>query len=159
MKFAATQEIALPAETVFAMLGDFAAMEEAAEARGVLAVRLDGNGPVRVGSGWSVDFSYRGKMRNLQLELTDLTAPQTLALAGKGGGFEIAFAARVDGRGPRLAFLTLETELRPRTLGARLLLNSMRFGKRALTRRYERRLADFVRVLEGKARSRQSPAA
>lgn len=159
MKFAATQEIALPAETVFAILSDFGAMEEAAEARGVLAIRLDGNGPVRIGSGWSVDFSYRGKMRNLQMELTDMTPPTTLSLAGKGGGFELGFAARVDGRGPRLAFLTLETELRPRTLGARLLLNSMRFGKRALTRRYERRLADFARAIENKARARQTPAA
>ncbi len=157
MKFSATQEVALPADAVFARITDFGVFEEAAERRGVLAVRLDGRGPVRVGSGWSVDFSYRGKTRNLQMEVAELDAPTQMAFDGRGGGFEIGFLARVEGRGPKLSFLTMETDLRPRTLGARLLLNSMRFGRRALMRRYERRVAELARGIERWSRTGQDP--
>ncbi len=157
MKFSATQEVALSADALFARVTDFDMFEEAAERRGLLAVRLDGSGPVRPGSGWSVDFSYRGKMRNLQMEVVDLATPTRMALDGKGGGFEIGFLARVEERGPELSFLTVETELKPRTLGARLLVNSMRFGKRALTRRYARRVAELARGIERWHRTGKNP--
>jgi hypothetical protein len=157
MKFSATQEIALPADAVFARVTDFDMFEEVAERHGVMSVRLDGRGPVRPGCGWSVDFSYRGKIRNLQMEVADLVTPNRMALGGRGGGFEISFLTTVEERGPNLSFLTMETELRPRTLGARLLVNSMRFGKRALMRRYERRVAELARGIERWHRTGKNP--
>jgi hypothetical protein len=82
---------------------------------------------------------------------------ELLALAGRIGGFDLNVAMTTRDAGPGRSRLEVEMDVKPRSLSARFLLNSIRFGKRGLERRFARRIADFGRALERWQRSGASP--
>jgi carbon monoxide dehydrogenase subunit G len=157
MKFSASQDIALPAAQVFSRITDFEAFEHLALRRDIVVDRRDHLPQAGVGSSWEVDFAYRGKPRHLLLEVTEMRVDELLALAGRIGGFDLNVAMTTRDAGPGRSRLEVEMDVKPRSLSARFLLNSIRFGKRGLERRFARRIADFGRALERWQRSGASP--
>ena len=52
---------------------------------------------------------------------------------------------------PRRSRMSTLLEIKPRTLGGRLLLQSARLGRAKLDRRYDERIKSFLRDLESRA--------
>ena len=157
MKFATSQEISVPAPALFDKLTDFETLERAAMRRDASVLRRDGAGAPGVGSAWEIGFNYRGKPRDLVVEIRQMRRADLLDVLGTIGGFEVTMAMVPEDIGAGRSRLGVEMDVRPRSLSARFLLNSMRFGKKGLERRFARRVAEFGRGLERWHRSGINP--
>ena len=148
MKFSAREDIEAPIDYVFGQLTDFQAFERSALRRGAEVQRIDTCTAPGVGMAWDVAFRLRGKMRDLQMELTDLDAPNGLVLSsrspGMGGNLVVDLVALSRGR----TRMSMDIELKPANLSSRLLVQSLKLARSNLTTRYKLRIAGFARDLE-----------
>ncbi|WP_134679971.1 SRPBCC family protein [Paracoccus ravus] len=144
MKFSTRQDADLPAESLFAAISDFAMMERMLLRRGV-SVRRDVSGqPPHLGSSWALGFDWRGKARQVSLELTEIMPPERIGFAGKSDMFEIALSLSVVALTKSKSRLICEIDVAPKGMKARLLLQTARLSKTQLDRRFAQRIGDFV---------------
>lgn len=155
MRIGAREDIGIPAEAVFALLADFAAHEQGARRRGATILCEGLRDSPEPGLAWDVSGHYRGKQRRLRLVLEAYDPPIGMVVAISGGGFEsrvdLGVVAMARGRSRLLADL----EVRPRSLGARILMQSLRLGRAALVRRLQARLREFAARAEARHRAGQ----
>lgn len=148
MKFSTREDIEAPIDYVFDQVTDFQAFERSALRRGAEVQRVDDLNTPGVGMAWDVTFKLRGKMRDMQMELTDLDAPHGLVLSsrspGMGGDLVIDLVALSRGR----TRMSMDIELKPANLSSRLLVQSLKLARSNLTTRYKLRIAGFARDLE-----------
>lgn len=148
MKFSTNEDIDAPLDDVFAMLCDFERFERAAMRRGAEVQRLDQLVVPAPGMTWAAAFDLRGKRRNLQLEMVTFDRPTEMVLESTSPGmlgqmsFELIALSRARTR------VKAELEVKPLNLSARLLVQSMKLGKKSLTRKYKLRVAEFAKNME-----------
>jgi carbon monoxide dehydrogenase subunit G len=154
MKLISRQDIEAPIAFVFAALKDFDAWERAALRRGADVVRMDKLSEALPGLSWRIRFVYRGKERKLALQLTDLQQPTSMEFVGNGTSID--GMARIDlmELAARRTRLSVAMDLRPRTIGARLIMQSLRLAKTRLNRRFSDRVGQLCAEIE--TRYRQS---
>jgi hypothetical protein len=143
MKFSSREDIEAPAEVVFGMLTDFGALEVAAMRRGISQRRLDGMAAQGVGMSWDMRFQYRGKSRALLATLITFEVPERLEFEATSLNLGLRLGFTLVPHSKRRTRLLVELDVRPRTLGARLMVQSAKLGKSRLNRRY----ADRIRLL------------
>lgn len=148
MKFSTNEDIEAPIEEVFAMLCEFERFERAAMRRGAEVQRLDQMAVAGVGMTWAAAFEMRGKRREMQVEIVTFDKPNEIVLETTSPGmigemtFELIALSRARTR------VKVELEVKPLNLSARLLVQSMKLGKKSLTRKYKLRIAEFARSME-----------
>ena len=157
MKLTTRQDIEAPAAFVFAALKDFDAWERAAMRRGADVARTDKLRDIGPGLSWLIKFAYRGKQRQLDLRLTNLEHPTMMAFSGTGASLDGHAGIDLMELAARRTRLSVSLELRPRSIGARLVLQSMRLAKTRLNRRFADRVGLFCTEIEN--RYRKSPRA
>ncbi|MFN0115487.1 MAG: SRPBCC family protein [Paracoccaceae bacterium] len=151
MKFSLKEDVALPAESVFAAVSDFAQYERLARQRGAEMTRRDpGREPVP-GSAWDLRFPWRGRERRMSLLLTALTPPRRLELTGRSANLDTAFAVEVLPLARDRARIVFDIDIRPRTITARLVVQSARLARGRITVRLAARLRAFARDTEARA--------
>lgn len=149
MKFSTRVDIEAPISFVFAALTDVAALERAAMRSGVEVHRLDeGALDPRRGMSWDLRFRMRGKMRCVVVTIATIEPPETLAFTGESSNFEISAEFSLLALARHRTRLSVAMEVRPRTLAGRVMLQSARFGKATLDRRYADRMRLFGLELE-----------
>lgn len=150
MKLSTREDIKVPLAQVFDAFADVEGWERAAMRRGADVVRTNKLRAVGVGMGWQVGFDYRGKPRQLIACLAKIEKPNLLTFSGT--------ASSLDGT-VTLEFLELAAlqtrvivglELKPRTLAARLFLQSMRLAKAKFSSRYQTRVAQICSDIENR---------
>lgn len=148
MKFSTNEDIAAPIDGVFDLFTDFGAFERAALRRGAEVQRLDRLTAPGVGMTWRAQFTYRGRSRDLTLGLIDFQRPEALRFEGHSPGFAVQGGVELIAlsRSRTRAHVTLN--IKPQTLPARLLIQSLKLGKASLTARYKNRVANYARGLE-----------
>lgn len=150
MRIKVREDIAAPAAHVFAAVTDTAAFERQALRRGADVRRLDRLPALGPGVGWRVGFPFRGRQRELDIEVMQLEAP--VAASGRFGIGGIGGQATADllalSRGTTR--LTITLDLKASTLAARLLLQSLRLARGNLERRMQARVAAWARGVEGR---------
>ena len=154
MKLTSRQDIEAPVAFVFAALKDFEAWERAALRRGADVARTDKLRDVVPGLSWLVKFTYRGKERRLALRLTNLEHPTTIKFAGNGTSLDGLADFDLMALAARRTRLSVTVDLKPRSVGARLVLQSLRLAKAWLNRRFAGRVAQVCTEIE--TRYRQS---
>ena len=152
MKFSNRVDVALPADTLFAQLTDIPALEHAAMKKGVVMQRLDSLAEKGAGMSWDVGFRLRGKPRQMIVDVTRFEAPARIDYSGTSAGFEVTLVLEFIALAPRRSRMSTLFEIKPRTLGGRLLLQSARLGRANLDRRYDERIKSFLRDLESRHR-------
>ena len=70
MKFSTRQDIEAPAEFVFERFADFEGLERQAMRRGIDVKRKSPSQPRGVGAGWTLKVPFRGKLRDLAVEIS-----------------------------------------------------------------------------------------
>ena len=151
MRFSTREDIEAPIEAVFDALTDFAGFERAALQRGAQVWRTrDVEG---AGAAWTVEFEYRGKSRRLETEVERFERPSALVSRGRIGGFEGTLGFGLVALSPRRTRLTVDMEVKPRSLGARLLLQSMRLAKANLAARFRGRVRRLTKQIERRVRA------
>lgn len=152
MKFSTREDIEVPIEAVFATLGDFAAFERLGMRRGIEAERLDKLTRPGPGMAWRIRFAWRGKMREIDAELARYEPPVALWMDGSSKGFETKLGLTLLALSKKRTRVGVEFEVRPRTLPARLVVQSMKLAKGSLSQRYAKRVRDFAHGIEERFR-------
>lgn len=148
MKLTAKEDIEAPIAFVTAFVTDFEAWERAAMRRGADVQRIDSLRTPGPGMEWKVGFAYRGKKRDLNVKLLKLIADQNLSFDCTAkpaiGNLTIDLAEM----GPRRTRLVVALEIKPRTLAARLVMQTVKLAKAKLTRRFTLRLSNLAADIE-----------
>jgi len=156
MEFTSQEDIEAPIDKVFAALSDFETMERQAMRRGV-KVRRHG-APAGVGTDpeasqrWTAGFKFRGREMEADIALLRILPPEALAFAGKAGGMETEMTIDLTALTPIRTRMNVQARLAPRTLSARLLVQSLKLAKARMTRKFSVRVAQFAKTIEGRAR-------
>jgi carbon monoxide dehydrogenase subunit G len=148
MRLSSKQDIEAPLAFVFNALEDFDGWERAALRRGADVSRTDALRQVAPGMAWSVKFAFRGKDRDLALKLTEVDRPTRLGFSGTGSSMEGVAALDMLELGARRTRMTLTMEILPRTLAARLLLQSLKLAGGKLAKRLDQRMAQLAADIE-----------
>ncbi|MCZ0964432.1 hypothetical protein [Paracoccus benzoatiresistens] len=144
MKFSTRIDTDIPASDLFHIAGDFSRSERALAARGVLVRRIDPAQEPGTGLGWEIDFNWRGQRRMVRLDVTRFDHPSHITLDGHSDQFELSINMTVLALSRVKSRLLFETEVRPRSMRARLLLQTAKLGKSQLDRKYDQRITDFL---------------
>ncbi len=153
MKFVAHEDVEAPIDFVFEQVTDFAGIERSALRRGAEVQRVDDLAQPGPGMKWDAAFDLRGKRRELQLELTQLDPPHGLVVASRspnmGGQMVLDLVALSRSR----TRISVEIDMAPRTLAAKLLVQSMKLARNNLTRRFKTRVAGYAKDMEDRYKS------
>lgn len=148
MKFSTKEDIEAPLEAVFDMFCDFESFERAAMRRGADVQRVDSKPEPGTGMIWDAAFVMRGKQRALRIEMMTFDRPNELVLEATSTGlvshmsFELVALSRTRTR------VLVGLDLKPQNLSARLLVQSLKLTKSALTKKYKLRVAEYARGME-----------
>jgi hypothetical protein len=141
MKLTAKTDLDIPAGVVFARLTDHAAWEREAVRRGIEVERPADMPLSGIGAGWRIRAQYRGKLRKLLIRIDDMVQDQRLHFKIDSPSAEADAVVEVMVLSPRRSRLRVVMDVRPKTLAARLFLNTIRLAKGRVQARFEQRLA------------------
>lgn len=156
MKFSTKEDIEAPIDYVFDALTDFDAFERLAMRRGAEVQRTDRLRQVGPGMRWQVRFNLRGKPRDVAIELVSIDRANALAVEGTSGSFEGSTDIELLRLSPRRTRINIQTEIKPKTLAARVLMQSLKLARSKLTKRYHMRVHNFALDLESRYRRENS---
>ena len=148
MQFAAKEDIEAPIDAVFNMVSDFERYERSALRRGIDVMRVGDHVRPEIGQQWDTRFTLRGKQRNMRLTLVQFDGPSTMRFDATSKTVDATMLVDLLSLSQRRTRLSVDLTLKPKTLSARLVVQSLRFARNNLLRRFRLRLADFVRMLE-----------
>lgn len=144
MKFSTREDINAPIEHVFAHVSDFKLYERAAMRRGAQVKRLDNLDVKAPGMTWQADFDFRGKKRSLEVKLEDIETPTNMDFVATSGGMNGTCEVELIALSPNKTRLKLGVELKPQTLSARLLVQSLKLAKGNVEKRMQARMGEFA---------------
>lgn len=147
MKFSTRVDSDMPADQLFAAVTDFDALERLMVGRGASVRRLKPSDEPGVTMGWRIGFDWRGKPREMRLAVIRFDRPEQIALSGLSDALELSVNATVVALSRTKSRLIFETEIRPRSMKARLMMQTAKLGKSQLDRRYARRVIDFIQQM------------
>ncbi|MBM2577366.1 SRPBCC family protein [Jannaschia sp. Os4] len=152
MKFVASEDIAAPAEAVLAAVTDFDRWEGMIGRRAKDLTRRP-PGPVSQGTRWEGRAKLRGKMRDVGMEMARLDVasgggPSVVCVDGGTDGMQVVVEAAVESLGPDLTRLTVTSELKAKSLGTRILMQSLKLARGQMAKRYRQGVATFAAHVE-----------
>ena len=148
MIFETKEDIEAPMDHVFGVISDFGRFERQALRRGAEVRRLDQLSVPGVGMVWDIVFQMRGKQRDIKVELIEFDRPNRLVLESKSPGLAGDMVAELVALSRGRTRLSLKVELKPQTLSARLLVQSLKLAKGNLNKRFMVRVAEFAKDTE-----------
>lgn len=159
MKLTSKIDLEVPARHVFDVLADHGAWESEALRRGVEVERPAGMPMAGVGAGWRLRFRFRGRQRTVLVRIDEMQPDARLALSFEGQALEGGSEMEVIALSPRRSRLRVALTVRPKTLAARLFLNTLRLAKRRVQGRLDKRLGQLgARIEERHGRSQAERA-
>lgn len=100
------------------------------------------------GMTWQARFAWRGRERQLQVRLSRLQADQFLSVDFDGPSVEGVLSIELVELAARRTRMLMQVETKPRTLAARLFIQSMKLAKGRVQRKYDARLQAIARDIE-----------
>jgi hypothetical protein len=108
---------------------------------------------VTAGLKWAARFAYRGRTRALDLELKQIEAPSLLRFVGLSQSIEGTASIELMEMGAKRTRMHVVFELTPRSLTARLFLQSMRLARNRIDRRFDQRMDQLAADIEARYRA------
>lgn len=153
MEFSTKEDIEAPIDRVFAAVSDFDAIERQVLRRGVEVRRTNGAGAPAAGMCWEARFRFRGKVREAEVTMTDYDPPQQMQFHTISGGLETHTAMEFVALSRSRTRITMTVVLQPKTLSARLLVQSMKLARGNINKRFRVRMADYAKDLEARLKA------
>lgn len=138
MKFSMRRDTELTSHDLFEAITDFDRLERILTRRGAAVVRTRDGGQDGTGPAWDIGFDWRGRHRDLKLTVTTLRPSEQMLIEGLSEAFEVTIEATVLALSLSRSRLIFETDLRPRTMRARLILQTAKLGKSQLDAQFDR---------------------
>ncbi len=148
MKFSSKEDVEAPIDHVFARLTDFSAYERAAIRRGIEVQRTDTRDVPGVGVSWHALFSLRGKPRDIDVVVSAFDAPHSIHFDSDTQGLMGFVTMELVALSPARTRMAISVDLKPRTLSARVLIQSLKLTKKTLTKRFKLRVAEYAKSVE-----------
>lgn len=148
MKFSTREDIDAPIDHVFTRVSDFAGFERAALRRGAEVTRADRLSQPVPGMVWKIAFDWRHKRRHLVAELVEFRPPNRLQFDFDSKSLLGTLSVELIAMSPRRTRVAAELDFRPKTLTARLIVQSLRMTRARQTARFRQRVADLARDIE-----------
>ncbi|MAQ37684.1 MULTISPECIES: SRPBCC family protein [Thioclava] len=148
MKLSTRTDISAPAGFVFERLADFGSFERVAMRRGITLKRLDTLSEPGAGMSWDIGFRFRGKQRQMITDVKQFEVPELIVYEGVSNSFEAVMDFDLTDLSKTRTRLLVGLDLRPRSLGARLMIQSAKLGKGNLERRFKERIEQFAQDIE-----------
>ena len=148
MKFASREDIAAPIDAAFAMLTDFDGFERAAMRRGAEVQRTDTLREPGEGMSWNARFMLRGREREVAVTLGTYDPPNQMAFTGGSQGLEAGMVIDLVALSRQRTRMSVSLKLSPKTLSARLLVQSLKLARSNLNRKFHLRVADYAKDIE-----------
>lgn len=158
MKLVAKKDVEAPAAFVFRQVSDFEGWERAAMRRGAEVTRADTLSSPGPGMAWDTQFTYRGKERRVNLKVETFAPPSGLSLALKSPAITGALQVDVIDLAAKRTRIEVRLEVKPNTLAARILLQSLRLARARVERTFDQRVAQLAVEIEDRYRRSLRPA-
>ncbi|MEY4304709.1 MAG: hypothetical protein RIT52_884 [Pseudomonadota bacterium] len=152
MKLATKKDIEAPIAKVWAALSDYEAWERSAMRRGVDVERTDKLTKPGPGMSWTSRFAYRARTRKADMKLTEMTGPGLLAFTLASDAVDVATKVELIEMSARRTRMHLTAEVKPRSLGARLFLQSLRLARAKVDRKFDAKVGQLALELETRAK-------
>jgi hypothetical protein len=148
MKLTTKTDLEAPANFVYAMLTDYPTWEREAVRRGVEIERPADMPLSGIGSGWRIRAPYRGKLRKLLIRLDAAAPDEALSFGLDSPSVDGTADIELTVLSPRRSRLRVTVNIRPKTLAARLFINTMRLARRRVDARLESRIKSLAARIE-----------
>ena len=148
MKFSTNEDVEAPIDAVFAMLSDFDHFERVAMRRGAEVLRAETEPGHVNGTLWNAMFDWRGKRRAIQVKLLRYDRPQQMVFDSRMEGLTGELSVELIALSRLRTRMRIVLDVKPETMKARLLVQSMRLAKATLNKRYKGRISDYAGAME-----------
>lgn len=148
MKLTSKTDLEAPIGFVYATLADFPTWEREVVRRGVEIERPADSPHTGKGATWRVRAPYRGKVRKVQIQVTDAVQDDKLVFGIDAPSIEGTSMLELISLSPRRTRLRLTLDVRPKTLAARLFINTLRLAKRRVDTRFDKPVAQLAARIE-----------
>jgi hypothetical protein len=152
MKFSAKQDVDAPAAFVFAAFSDFDAWERAGLRRGAEITRTDSLSGVTSGMTWQVKFMFRSKMRTVDIRLDQIIAPQRMEFLAQSPAMEASMVVEIAEMSALRSRIHIVSDVSPRTLTAKLFIQSLRLARAKADRKYALRVSEIATDISARYR-------
>ncbi len=149
MKFSSREDIDAPIDRVFEAVSDFDAFERRMLRRGVDITRDDASPIDEVGTCWKAKFTWRGRSYDVDAELVGLQPGEGYVIDSRSNGVECRGVVDLVALSKTRTRMFVSIDLKPTTISARLMLQSLRLVKGNLSRRFKGRVQEFAAGLSG----------
>ena len=146
MKFVAKQDVELPQQTLFDRMADFQMFERVAIRRGVDVVRT-GSLASKSGIKWDCKFEFRARKRDARVQVREFNSPDHLAFLVTNTALNIKLEIMLSALSKKQSRLLVTSVIEPKTLAARLLVQSMKLTRSKYNQRYQKRVAEVANEL------------
>ncbi len=148
MIFTTKEDIAAPIEHVFKAVSDFDSFERAALRRGANVERVDTKSGPNTKLAWDIEVGYRGKGRKFLAELTEFDDPNSFLIKSNSSGMDGNIIVDLVELSKSRTRMKIELEIKPKTLSARLLVQSVKLAKKSLNQKFKDKVAAFATSIE-----------
>jgi hypothetical protein len=104
--------------------------------------------PRGVGAGWRIRLQFRGRIRNVLLRLDEVTQDEKIGYSFEGQALHGSIDLETKALSARRSRLRVSVDAKPKTLAARLFLNSLRLARRKVEERMETRVGQLGARIE-----------
>ena len=146
MKFVAKEDVALPQQVLFDLMAEFQMFERVAIRRGVEITR-SGSMASSDGLKWDCTFEFRGRDRMACVHLDEFSAPEKMAFLITNPALDNRVEITVSALSKKQSRFQVSTVLEPKTLTARLLIQSMKLARSKYNKRFQKRVAEVANEL------------
>jgi uncharacterized protein YndB with AHSA1/START domain len=147
MRLASRTDIAAPATGVFAVLTDLDRLEEGARQAGVRLRRSDTGQGLVLGATWQSQFVWRGRERAAECTVERIDPPRSIRLGTRSGNYACTIDLTLAPLSRTLTRMAVVMEVKPLSVGARLVLQTLRIGRSRLELRLDRRVEGAGRMI------------
>ena len=97
---------------------------------------------------WDATFKLRGKVRDIQVEITEIGAPNSLIVSSRSPSMGGSMVVELLSLSRNRTRVTMNVELQPKNLSAKLLVQSMKLARKNLSKRLNERMAAYAEEVE-----------
>ncbi len=150
MKLSTQQDIDAPIEKVFAAVSDFEKFEKTLLKRGAKVERLDELPNPAPGMAWDINFAFRGRQREAKATIEELAVPDTVKATAISSGIHGYLDVELRSLSQGKTRMKIGVDMRPKTLPARVLVQSLKLAQGTLKSRFKDRVANFAKDIENR---------
>ncbi|MEM7732495.1 MAG: SRPBCC family protein [Pseudomonadota bacterium] len=148
MKFQIKHDIEAPIDFVFEQMTDFKSFERAAMRRGAEVQRINQGHDGGLGAAWDASFKMRGKEREVQIEVTEIDAPNRLTVSSRAPSMGGDMVVELISLSRNRTRVDTSIQLAPKNLTSKLLVQSLKLARKNVSQRLNERLASYAVEVE-----------